>query len=496
MSKSTCLLYCMKQPRIFFFSKKLSKDGKVSCSSCHQPGNAYQDGFERSLSRSKMLSRNTLTLLNTKFYENYFWDGRSHNLYEQVKQPLYGRNELGNDIESIKKMIKNENLLDSISSYFISDTCDIEKFVTFSLVHYISTISTSETKFSLYQKGIVTLTKDEIDGYKLFKGKAGCFKCHSGHYFTDNSFHDDGLVKRQIIIETIINNQGDSFALGHDYGRGNLFSKSENHFFRTPSLMNVAITSPYMHNGIYSNLEEVIDFYNRGGDSPRTKPLNLTDIEKHKLISFLHTLTDIRYQNHNHMDNTKKIRAVVKQNGVVSQEQDYIIEENLPHIVITEIGRFISDPNSEPLCVITVDEGGYKKIHISFKSNRLNTSLDIERVEVGKYAVKFNGQKKSELDFAKDEPVLFDGPNPMFDYLNVVEILKMMPSDTKTKKVNIIDWTSGENESMMFTFKRNDNKVEIDKGDENFNSSFFLNKITFIENYMTKSEFYEFFQSK
>jgi hypothetical protein len=196
------------------------------------------------------------------------------------------------------------------------------------------------------------------------------------------------------------------------------------------------------------------------------------------------------------MDNPKKIRAVVKQNGVVSQEQDYLIEENSAQIMITEIGRFISDPNSEPLCVITVDEEGYKKIHISIKSNRLNTSLDIERIEVGKYAVKFNGQKKSELIFAKNEQVLFDGPNPMFDYLNVVEILKMTSSDIKTKKVNIIDWTSGENEPMMFTFKRNDNKVEIDKGDENFNSSFFLNKFTLIENYTTKNEFYEFLESK
>lgn len=103
---------------------------------------------------------------------------------------------------------------------------------------------------------------------------------------------------------------------------------------------------------------------------------------------------------------------------------------------------------------------------------------------------------KSELTFAKSEPVLFDGPNPMFDYLNAVEILKMTPSDIQTKKVNIIDWTSGENETMMFTFKRTEHKVEIDKGDENFNSIFFLNKTTLIEIYTTKNESYEFLESK
>jgi hypothetical protein len=159
---------------------------------------------------------------------------------------------------------------------------------------------------------------------------------------------------------------------------------------------------------------------------------------------------------------------------------------------ITEIGKLIANPTSEPLCVIVFDEIGYKKIHISFISDNLNTKLDIQRTRDKNFSLVFNSENKSEISFQENEFVLFDGPNPMFDYINTVEILKMGSNDSKKANVKIIDWSSGAIEPIDFVFKTEQKKVVVDKGDENFNATFYLDDSTLIRNYTTKHEEYEF----
>ncbi len=475
-----------------FASEKLSKDGKVSCATCHVPNNFYQDGFEVSLSRGRSLTRNTPSLLNLSFYDYYFWDGRAKNLYEQVKQPLFGKNEIAANSTSIKNAIKQDVFLDSVSNLFISDTCDYDKFVIYSIVSYISTISTKETKFSLCLKGFLNFTNDEMRGYELFFGKPGCGKCHLGKYFTDNSFRYNGLAKRKIIPETYIDEKETRFTLGYDYGRGNVEQGKENmHLFRTPSLINSDLTYPYMHDGRYSNLESVIDFYDRGTDTSSlySNDLGLTKNEKKQLIAFIKTLSDLRYSGESNM---KKIRAFVKTNGLIYQEQDYLIEKRASETRITEIGRFIAEPKAEPLCIIVYDSLGYKEVKISFRSEKLNIKIEIERVDSKKFKVSFNDQKKTELSFGESEQVLFDGPNPIFDYINVVEILKMQNNHIKKEIVKTIDWSSGVLESISYTFKTEQKKVTVDKGDENFDSVFYLHDSMLISNYCTKHEVYDF----
>lgn len=167
----------------------------------------------------------------------------------------------------------------------------IEKFVI--------SVSTRESRFSLYLEDKSILTKEEISGFELFVGKAKCAVCHSPPEFTDNSFHDNGLFRRRLILQTRANPDiQDRFELGFDYGRGNIESGTAHLFkFRTPSLYNIALTAPYMHDGSFRTLEEVIDFYNRGGKNreKHIEPLFLKENEKAFLIKFLKTLTDIRY---------------------------------------------------------------------------------------------------------------------------------------------------------------------------------------------------------
>ena len=124
-------------------------------------------------------------------------------------------------------------------------------------------------------------------------GKAGCVKCHTPPHFTDNQFHDIGLPRRNTIFESYTRDGKDVFRLGPDFGRGNIVAGQESLFtFRTPSLLNVAQTAPYMHDGTFRELEEVLDFYGRTDSILQQNPLNRS--EKKDLIAFLHTLNDTR----------------------------------------------------------------------------------------------------------------------------------------------------------------------------------------------------------
>jgi len=296
--KSTFLINAGKE---LFFSKELSRDSQVACSSCHIPEKGFQDGYERALSRGKVLSRNTLSILNVNRYIEYFWDGRAVSLEKQIEGPLFQKIEIGSSIEIINKFVFSNPILSEAYNHSLAK--DTQTFVIAALKAYCMDVSTKTTRYNQYLAGDISFTNQELAGMELFFGKANCSKCHSTPNFTDGKYHKVNKYRRKIILQSPGNDAklGD-FKLGYDYGRGNVESGKNVLFaFRTPSLFNVGITSPYMHDGSHRTLGEVIDYYNRGGDieTGSLSPLDLTNKEKTQIISFLETLTDSNYINNN-----------------------------------------------------------------------------------------------------------------------------------------------------------------------------------------------------
>ena len=281
------------QGEIYFNSKAISADGAVSCASCHFASKAYQDGYDRALARTRVLSRNTPTILNVNRYDSYFWDGRATTLREQTKGPLFTRHELNS---SEKLLADFTNATPLLQTAWLQSGLPIGEFVQHALADYMISIATTTTKFNSNQAGPIALSRDEMRGWRLFSGKFKCTSCHMPPNFTDNKFHDLGIPRRRLILQTTANpDQKDRYELGFDYGRANISDKSHDlHAFRTPTLFNVMLTAPYMHNGQYQTIEEVLDFYSRR--RVKSGQAAFTQKEMAALISFMNTLTDTRFE--------------------------------------------------------------------------------------------------------------------------------------------------------------------------------------------------------
>ncbi len=287
--------------RVLFYAEELSNDGTLSCASCHIPSAHFQDGYQVGLARTRRLIRNTPTLLNANRYESFFWDGRATTLHAQIEEPLFkSKVEMESNDSIMAAYIRSTSMLDStirLLGYGNGDG-DARKFVVGALAQYVLSLCTEHTRYDAYRAGTGELTGAELRGLHLFNGKAQCASCHPAPNFTDNLYHDNGLYRQRSIVESYTEKGTTRLRLGMDYGRGNIVSGLESLFrFRTPSLYNVELTSPYMHNGTVPTLEAVVDFYARGGDGPDAseKALDLSREEKHDLVAFLKTLTDVRY---------------------------------------------------------------------------------------------------------------------------------------------------------------------------------------------------------
>ncbi len=277
---------------VLFSATEISSDGAISCSSCHVKNNFYIDSIERAIARKKIFPRNTPTLLNVNRYSEFLWDGRASSLSAQVSEPLFRPAELGTTEDLLSSYIKSNSFLRS--SYEKSDAKNYSEFALMALSAYVKSIPSKTSKFESYLEGSDVFTTEEQLGWELFQGKARCIQCHKLPNLTDGKYRRNGLIPRKIILQSSGGKKSSRFTLGYDYGRGNIESGKGNMFsFRTPSLFNIAETSPYMHDGYHLTLEEVIDFYSRGGDSETEsiQKLNLTDAEKQQLLLFLKTLS-------------------------------------------------------------------------------------------------------------------------------------------------------------------------------------------------------------
>jgi cytochrome c peroxidase len=290
-----------------FYEPLLSINGKRSCAGCHQPGKAFTDGLPKALQVDghSTLPRNTPVLWNASLQMNLFYDSRHVMLQDVVLEVLANEKEMnssaGEAVKKIRHSIKYQQLFKQ--AYERTDNSITEKNIAGSIAMYLRTLISYNAHFDKYMRGEKDkMTATEIKGFNLFMGKARCGTCHYAPLFNGSKppsyYYQESEVLGVPSAPDTLHAQ-----LDEDPGRI-IFLKKEflAHAFKTPTLRNIAVTAPYMHNGVYKTLEEVIDFYNRGGGRGMGIPLpnqtlpadklQLTKKEKQQLKAFLLTLTD------------------------------------------------------------------------------------------------------------------------------------------------------------------------------------------------------------
>lgn len=292
-----------------FFDPILSGNKKQSCATCHQPDKAFTDGLKRSLTldgNDKEL-RNAPSLLNVVFQKAFFYDGKAYQLEQQVFDVVHNQKEMGGDFEKLIHDLRKISTYRELFSTAFTGTCDTSitaYSISKAITEYEKTLVSFNSRFDIYLRGDKTsLTKQEINGYNLFAGKALCASCHFFPLFngTVPPFYNDTEFE---VIGVPVNK--DNKKLDYDKGRYIISHfKEHSYSFKTPSLRNIEKTAPYMHNGVYDKLEEVVEFYHRGGGrgfdfdlENQTLPfdsLNLNNNEKKDLVLFLKSLTDLQY---------------------------------------------------------------------------------------------------------------------------------------------------------------------------------------------------------
>lgn len=296
----------IKLGRKLFFDKRLSSDNKRSCATCHNPAKAFTDGLSTSVAIDghTALPRNAPTLWNAALQRNLFLDNRSFSLEDQVMQVLNNAKEMHGSAQKAAETILGRKEYDELyaKAYPRTDQSFAARNICNAIACYERTLIALNSRFDKQMRGQAVLNQNEINGFNLFMGKAKCGNCHfiplfSGakpprYYYNESEVIGVPGKKGPGNIQ-LDTDEGRFLATGlpiHKYS------------FKTPTLRNIALTAPYMHNGVFKTLEEVLEFYNKGGGgSLKTPPenlslafekLDLTASEKRNIISFLRTLTD------------------------------------------------------------------------------------------------------------------------------------------------------------------------------------------------------------
>lgn len=234
-----------------FFDTRLSRDGSMSCATCHDPKLAFTDARPLGVGvEGRIGDRRVPRIVNRGYGKSFFWDGRAATLEDQVLQP-----------------VSNPKEMDLAREEIAGRTGLTAEAVSQALASYVRTILSGDSPYDRYLQGDRdALTVEQRAGLRLFRGRAGCTACHLGPNFTDERLHNTGIGDR---------------------GR-----------FKTPSLREAARTPPYMHDGSLKTIEEVIDFYDKGGKAnpsldPEMRELHLTAEEKGALAAFLRALNGV-----------------------------------------------------------------------------------------------------------------------------------------------------------------------------------------------------------
>ena len=280
--------------RLLFFDSILSRDLTVSCASCHKPEYAFADTTSVSTGvNGKKGTRNTPSAMNVLLGRFFFWDGRSKSLEEQALAPIENPVEMNLPLDSaLQRLRRNKSYQDYFKKVFNEEPT--RDNLAAAIAAFERTLETSDSPFDdwKFSDNPNAVNASVKNGFILFSGKAKCSQCHFGADFTQHEFRNIGLFNGRDL---------------NDSGRIVISGKKEDlGRFKTPSLRNVAITGPYMHNGMFKTLDELIDFYNDPGkvvprsinrDSVLAKPLGLNRKERSDIKQFLLALTDKRFDN-------------------------------------------------------------------------------------------------------------------------------------------------------------------------------------------------------
>ena len=268
-----------------FFESLLSRDTSIDCQSCHMLTLAFADHLPVGEGiKGRTVSRNTPTLVNIGLHPYFMADGKFSTLEEQVLGPIEDHREFDMTAEEVIHRLKDLPRYKELSHAAYGEDLSIE-IIQKALANFQRIIVSRESKFDQYMEGELDLTQKEMEGWQLFKGtRLNCIQCHSDYNFTNYSFENNGL-----------------YATYADEGRALVTKRKEDiGKFKVPTLRNIAITYPYMHDGSLSSLEQVIDHYASGGkkheyQSDFIKGFSISEREKEALLAFLGTLTDKRF---------------------------------------------------------------------------------------------------------------------------------------------------------------------------------------------------------
>jgi len=254
--------------RKLFFDRRLSRDGSIACATCHDPNRAFSTPLSVSTGvGGRQGRRNAPALINRGYGRAFFWDGRMPSLEEQVLKPIQDPNEMDLTLEEASARVK----LDALA-------------MSRALASYVRSILSGDSPYDRFVNGDrAALSAEQQLGLQVFRGKGNCTACHVGPTFTDENFHNTGVAWRDGAVA--------------DEGRFAISRNPRDHgAFKTPTLREIARTAPYMHDGSFASLEEVIGFYSEGGrpnpslDS-EIRPRNFSAEEKRALAAFLRSLT-------------------------------------------------------------------------------------------------------------------------------------------------------------------------------------------------------------
>lgn len=289
--------------RYLFFDERMSGDAALSCASCHDPKKGWSDG--QALGRGYPASenfRNTPTILNATLKARYHWDGRLAGndpgtlVRDQITEAVF----MNADGRLIQERVKQIPEYVEMWKKFRND--DPNGMRIFNVIgEYMKTVTSKNVPFDKFKKGDASaLSAEQKAGYELFKGKAGCVACHNGPVGSDGQLHNTGVPENPAATAeplrhiTMLRHYATNGMPNYMNARLDVGSyaitkaAADKGKFLTPSLRDLKYTGPYMHNGVFATLEEVVDFYDRGGGAGSgLKPLGLAAGEKKALVSFL-----------------------------------------------------------------------------------------------------------------------------------------------------------------------------------------------------------------
>lgn len=279
---------------LLFHDPVLSRNRNVSCSSCHNPQQAFGNAQRFATgTHGDTLARHVPHLYNLVFNRSFFWDGRASSLEEQLELVLASKMEMDMSFrEVVQRLGQNPTYVSRFSEIYKEGIT--KRTIIKAIVAFERSLTTGPGRYDLYMAGDTTqFTAIEREGLRLFVGKANCIACHNGINLTDNSFHNVGVR-----TEDLGRHVFDKIGMRNEFESTPYPFFSMYKAFKTPSLRHVAFTAPYFHDGSRHSLTEIIEFYNRGGDTPgatglakEIQPLNLSPAEREALEAFLTTLS-------------------------------------------------------------------------------------------------------------------------------------------------------------------------------------------------------------